>query len=41
MLPIETEQGVKIINRAYSFKFRKPEERIAPLTLDQAKTLVK
>ena len=40
MLPIKKTDGVVVVQNAYSFKFRKPEERIGPLTFEQAKELV-
>ncbi len=40
MFPIEQEKGVEVVSRAYSFQFRRAEEGIGPLTLDQAKQLV-
>lgn len=41
MLPIEQVNGKDIVQSAYSFKFRRPDEGIGPLTLDQAKELVR
>jgi hypothetical protein len=41
MLPIHSEKGLDIVKNAFSFKFRKPEEGLAPLTLEQVKELVK
>jgi hypothetical protein len=41
MLPIHAENGLDIVKNAFSFKFRKPEGGLAPLTLEQAKELVK
>lgn len=40
MLPIKTTNGVATVQNVHSFQFRKPEEGIGPLTLDQAKELV-
>ena len=41
MLPIQQEKGVEIVKNAFSFKLRKPEEGIGPLTLNEAKQLVR
>ena len=41
MLPIQKDKEAEIVKNAFSFKFRKPEEGIGPLTLDQAKQLVR
>lgn len=41
MLPIQTEKGVELVKGAFSAKFRKPKEGIGPVTLDQARQLVK
>jgi len=41
MLPIEQLNGEDIVKSAFSFKFRKPEEGVGPLTLEQAKELVR
>lgn len=40
MLPIKTTNGLTTVQNAFSFKFRKPEEGIGPLTFEQAKELV-
>lgn len=40
MLPIQNEKGVEIVRNAFSSRFRKPEEGIGPLTLEQARQLV-
>ncbi len=41
MLPIQKEKGVEIVKNAFSAKVKKPEDRTSPLSLDQAKELVK
>ncbi len=40
MLRIYRENGVNMVKNAYSFKFRKPEDGIGPVTLAQAQQLV-
>jgi hypothetical protein len=41
MLLIQNVKGDTVVKSAYSFKFRTPGEGIGPLTLDQAKQLVR
>ena len=40
MLPIIEIDGVLVVKNAFSFKFRKPEDGMGPLTFEQAKVLV-